>query len=78
MNNAMGGTQKDQKKDWGLGGLLLLHDQIDGKAAGSMIWGGLPNLTWVSSTTYKTVCSGTDIVSGSTVRPDSAGCTRDK
>ncbi|KAF2128551.1 beta-lactamase/transpeptidase-like protein [Dothidotthia symphoricarpi CBS 119687] len=46
VNNAMGGTQKDQKKDWGFGGLLLLHDQIDGKAAGSMIWGGLPNLTW--------------------------------
>lgn len=48
MNNAMGGTDKSQKKDWGLGGLLLLADQPDGKAAGTMIWGGLPNLIWVS------------------------------
>lgn len=45
----MGGTSKDKKKDWGLGGLLLLEDQQDGKAAGTMIWGGLPNLIWVSS-----------------------------
>ena len=44
----MGGTDKSQKKDWGLGGLLLLADQPDGKAAGTMIWGGLPNLIWVS------------------------------
>ncbi|KAJ4353082.1 hypothetical protein N0V95_003677 [Ascochyta clinopodiicola] len=46
INNAMGGTSKDVKKDWGLGGLLLLEDQSDGKAAGTMIWGGLPNLIW--------------------------------
>lgn len=46
VNNAMGGTSKDKKKDWGLGGLLLLEDQQDGKAAGTMIWGGLPNLIW--------------------------------
>ena len=48
----MGGTLKDSKKDWGLGGLLLLEDQPDGKAAGTMIWGGLPNLIWVSSIVY--------------------------
>ncbi|KAF9694899.1 hypothetical protein EKO04_006903 [Ascochyta lentis] len=46
INNAMGGTTKESKKDWGLGGLLLLEDQPDGKAAGTMIWGGLPNLIW--------------------------------
>jgi CubicO group peptidase (beta-lactamase class C family) len=46
INNAMGGTSKNTKKDWGLGGLLLLDDQPDGKAAGTMIWGGLPNLVW--------------------------------
>ncbi|KAH6622344.1 beta-lactamase/transpeptidase-like protein [Boeremia exigua] len=46
VNNAMGGTLKDSKKDWGLGGLLLLEDQPDGKAKGTMIWGGLPNLIW--------------------------------
>ena len=44
----MGGTSKDSRKDWGLGGLLLLEDQPDGKAAGTMIWGGLPNLIWAS------------------------------
>lgn len=52
INNAMGGTFKDSKKDWGLGGLLLTQDQADGKAAGTMIWGGLPNLIWVSSVVY--------------------------
>ncbi|KAF1933623.1 beta-lactamase family protein [Didymella exigua CBS 183.55] len=46
VNNAMGGTNKDVKKDWGLGGLLLAEDQPDGKATGTMIWGGLPNLNW--------------------------------
>ena len=45
----MGGAAKDLKKDWGLGGLLLTQDQPDGKAAGTMIWGGLPNLIWVST-----------------------------
>jgi len=44
----MGGTEKSVKKDWGLGGLLLAEAQSDGKAAGTMIWGGLPNLNWVS------------------------------
>lgn len=47
-NNAMGGTPKDFKKDWGLGGLLVKDDLPDGKKAGTMIWGGLPNLIWVS------------------------------
>lgn len=47
-NNAMGGTPKDLKKDWGLGGLLLMGDAPDGKKEGTMIWGGLPNLIWVS------------------------------
>ncbi|KAL1650658.1 hypothetical protein SLS61_005910 [Didymella pomorum] len=46
VNNAMGGTEKSVKKDWGLGGLLLAEDQSDGKTAGTMIWGGLPNLNW--------------------------------
>jgi hypothetical protein len=48
INNAMGGAAKEVEKDWGLGGLLILGDQPDGKAAGTMIWGGLPNLIWVS------------------------------
>lgn len=56
INDAMGGAAKEVEKDWGLGGLVLLGDQPDGKAAGTMIWGGLPNLIWVS-------CSGQTIVS---------------
>jgi hypothetical protein len=44
----MGGTSKTAIKDWGLGGLLLTDDALDGKKAGTMIWGGLPNLRWVS------------------------------
>jgi hypothetical protein len=47
-NNAMGGTSKQVKKDWGLGGVLIMDDAPDGKKAGTMIWGGLPNLIWVS------------------------------
>lgn len=44
----MGGTPKDIKKDWGLGGLLVMDDLPDGRKAGTMIWGGAPNLIWVS------------------------------
>jgi hypothetical protein len=48
----MGGTPKDVQKDWGLGGLLLMGDEKDGRKAGTMIWGGLPNLIWVSWVTF--------------------------
>lgn len=47
-NNAMGGAPKTIKKDWGLGGVLIMQDAPDGKKAGTMLWGGLPNLIWVS------------------------------
>jgi hypothetical protein len=47
----MGGTPKDVVKDWGLGGLLLMGDTPDGKKAGTMIWGGYPNLIWVRPAT---------------------------
>lgn len=45
-NNAMGGTPKDIVKDWGLGGILLDSDNPAGMKAGTMLWGGLPNLVW--------------------------------
>ncbi|CAO2649644.1 Nn.00g070290.m01.CDS01 [Neocucurbitaria sp. VM-36] len=45
-NNAMGGTAKEIEKDWGLGGVLIMQDSPDGKKAGTMLWGGLPNLRW--------------------------------
>ncbi|KAH7345876.1 beta-lactamase/transpeptidase-like protein [Pyrenochaeta sp. MPI-SDFR-AT-0127] len=46
VNDAMGGTAKEIKKDWGLGGVLIMEDSPDGKRAGTMLWGGLPNLIW--------------------------------
>lgn len=48
LNNAMGGTPIEMKKDWGLGGLLTLSEVEGGRRPGTMTWGGLPNLTWVS------------------------------
>lgn len=50
-NNAMGNTPKHIKKDWGLGGVLLMQDAPDGKKAGTMLWGGYPNLIWVCALT---------------------------
>jgi CubicO group peptidase (beta-lactamase class C family) len=47
-NNAMGGTSKSVKKDWGLGGILLVDSSEDSPfEAGTMLWGGYPNLIWV-------------------------------
>lgn len=34
--------------NWGLGGLLYLEDLPGWRQKGTMIWGGLPNLSWVS------------------------------
>jgi hypothetical protein len=42
----MGGAPKDGEKDWGLGGLLMVSDTPNNKQAGTMIWGGMPNLIW--------------------------------
>lgn len=36
----------ESPKSWGLGGLIVLDDCPDGRKAGTMIWGGLPNLLW--------------------------------
>ena len=46
-NNAMGGTHKDAKKDWGLGGILIMN-KPEGSTfePGTMLWGGYPNLIW--------------------------------
>jgi CubicO group peptidase (beta-lactamase class C family) len=45
-NNAMGGTPKHISKDYGLGGVVITSDTPDGKKAGTMFWGGYPNLIW--------------------------------
>jgi hypothetical protein len=34
------------RKDWGLGGIIILSDSPCGKKASTMFWGGLPNLVW--------------------------------
>ena len=73
----MGGTEKSVKKDWGLGGLLLAEDQSDGKTVGTMIWGGLPNLNWVSLFVYF-LDSRLIWDSGSIARPVFAACMQDR
>lgn len=74
----MGGTQKESLKDWGLGGLLILEDQPDGKAAFTCVWGGMPNL--VSNTCrQKQVSSNLSLRSGGWIAGlDSAASTQDK
>jgi hypothetical protein len=48
INNAMGGTSKSVKKDWGLGGILILDEAEDSSfEPGTLLWGGYPNLIWV-------------------------------
>jgi hypothetical protein len=42
----MGGTPKHISKDYGLGGVVITSDTPDGKKAGTMFWGGYPNLIW--------------------------------
>ncbi|KUI52858.1 Acyltransferase LovD [Cytospora mali] len=45
-NRMMGGMPVEARKDWGLGGLLLLDDLPGWRGSGTMTWGGTPNLTW--------------------------------
>ncbi|KAF2854369.1 beta-lactamase/transpeptidase-like protein [Plenodomus tracheiphilus IPT5] len=45
-SRAMGNTPNSITKDWGLGGILLDSDIPSGMKAGTMIWGGAPNLKW--------------------------------
>lgn len=46
-NRMMGGMPSGSRKDWGLGGLLILDTLPGWRRAGTMTWGGTPNLTWV-------------------------------
>ena len=46
-NNAMGTTKKNVRRNWGLAGLLLdADDHAGGRKEGTMIWTGLPMLSW--------------------------------
>lgn len=66
-NNAMGGTPKHIKKDWGLGGVLIMGDAEDGKKTGTMLWGGYPNLIWVRhvESILEECAANQDLVGGS-------------
>jgi CubicO group peptidase (beta-lactamase class C family) len=41
MNQAYGGTPKEVRLDWGIGGMMTL-DECPGQSAGTMVWGGYP------------------------------------
>ncbi|EMD67843.1 hypothetical protein COCSADRAFT_34624 [Bipolaris sorokiniana ND90Pr] len=45
-SNAMDGLPIGVPKDHALGGVILTGDGPDGKKAGTMVWGGYPNLIW--------------------------------
>ncbi|KAI0521828.1 beta-lactamase/transpeptidase-like protein [Xylaria bambusicola] len=46
LNLMMGGMPMATKKDWGLGGMLVMEDLPGWRQKGAMTWGGTPNLTW--------------------------------
>ena len=48
LNLMLGGMPVATKKDWGLGGMLVMEDLPGWRQKGVMTWGGTPNLTWVS------------------------------
>ena len=48
----LGGLPVESVKNWGIGGLLISTDLPASRKAGTMTWGGLPNLTWVRTDPY--------------------------
>ena len=48
INDMLGGLPLGTPKDWGLGGLLISSDLDNWIRKGTMIWGGMPNLSWAS------------------------------
>lgn len=42
-----GGLARGTKRDWGLGGLLVMQDLEGWRSKGTMTGGGMPNLTWI-------------------------------
>ena len=48
VNLMMGGLPEGTELNWGLGGLLLMDDLPGWRRRGTLTWGGMPNLTWVS------------------------------
>lgn len=48
VRDGMGIIPESVEKNWALGGIINEGDVPGGRAAGTMTWGGLPNLVWVS------------------------------
>lgn len=44
----LAGVSEEMSFNWALGGLILTGDAPDGRTKGTLSWGGLPNLYWVS------------------------------
>ena len=49
VRNAMGLPPADIEKDYGLGGAVIMGDEEGGRREGTLIWAGLPNISWVSA-----------------------------
>ena len=56
VNDMLGGLPLGSAKDWGLAGILLQENLKDWRRKGTMGWGGIPNLYWVSSLLSNTEC----------------------
>jgi CubicO group peptidase (beta-lactamase class C family) len=46
VNVMNGGLPEGTKRDWGLGGLLVMQDLEEWRSKGTMTWGWMPNLAW--------------------------------
>ena len=45
----------EPRYDWGIGGILTMDDIKGWRNKGTMIWGGMPNLFWVSGSVFAVV-----------------------
>jgi CubicO group peptidase (beta-lactamase class C family) len=56
LNDALCGVSMDVEKDYGLGAMLLCGDEPGARKEGTLVWGGLPNLYWVSREDVDCIC----------------------
>lgn len=69
-----GNMAPGSKLDFGLSGMINVEPMKTGRQAGSMQWGGMPNLFWVSEIREVVCCTSTNEAnSGSIIR---AACVR--
>jgi CubicO group peptidase (beta-lactamase class C family) len=60
VNQMWGGLPKDVRWNWGIGGIMNL-DAYPGRSAGSIAWGGYPNLLWYCDRRAMSGIMGTQI-----------------